>query len=104
MSEKFCLKWNDFHSNASSSLGQLKDKGYLHDVTLVTDDQYQISAHRLVLSISSEYFESLFKNNQDSKWLICLDGLSKQDLNNCLDYMYNGEVQIFQDDLVWTDS
>ena len=31
--------------------------------------------------------------------MLCLEGVSKQDLDNCLDYMYNGEVQIFQDDL-----
>ena len=31
--------------------------------------------------------------------MLCLDGVSRQDLNNCLDYMYNGEIQIYQDDL-----
>ena len=49
MSEKFCLKWNDFTSNASKSFGNFRNEEYLHDVTLVSDDQYQISAHKLVL-------------------------------------------------------
>ena len=30
---------------------------------------------------------------------MCLEGLSKQDLENLLDYMYNGEVKIYQEEL-----
>ena len=31
--------------------------------------------------------------------MLCLEGITKEELNNCLAYMYNGEVQIFQEDL-----
>ena len=31
--------------------------------------------------------------------MLCLEGVTKLDINNMLDYMYNGEVQIFQDDI-----
>ena len=31
--------------------------------------------------------------------MICLQGVTSQDLNRCLDYMYHGEVQIHQEDL-----
>ena len=31
--------------------------------------------------------------------LLCLEGLSKQDLDNVMNYMYNGEVSIYQEDL-----
>ena len=53
MSEKFGIKWNDFHSNVTKSFGLLRDEDYLQDVTLVTDDNKQISAHKLVLSKKS---------------------------------------------------
>ena len=102
MSEKFCLKWNDFNSNASKAFGVLRNEDYLHDVTLACEDNYQVDAHRLVLSASSEYFKALFKNNKNhigSKILLCLEGTESGDLNNILDYVYNGEVKIFQDDL-----
>merc|ERR1712133_92555 len=100
MSEKFCLKWNDFHSNASKSFGLLRNEKYLHDVTLVSDDNKQVSAHKLVLSACSEYFKNIFRNNNKHQHpLLCLDGLSSNDLTNVLDYIYNGEVQIFQEDL-----
>ena len=100
MAERFSLKWNDFHSNVSKSFELLREEDYLHDVTLVTDDNTQMSAHKLVLSACSDYFKSLFKNNKKhSHPLICLNGLSSDDLKNVLDYMYNGEVKIFQKDL-----
>ena len=101
MSEKFSLKWNDFDTNVSKSFGRLRNEDYLHDVTLVGDDYTQIPAHKLVLSACSEYFQEAFKrsNKIQSHTLLCLEGLSKQDLDNVLNYMYNGEVNIYQEDL-----
>ena len=90
MSEQFCLKWNDFYSNVSKSFSLLRNEKYLHDVTLVTDDSNQVSAHKLVLSACSEYFKNIFRNNEKHQHpLLCLDGLSSKDLSNVLDYMYN---------------
>ena len=99
MSEKFNLKWNDFVSNVSKSFGKLRTEDYLHDVTLVGDDHTQLSAHKLVLSAGSEYFKEIFTRNKHANTLLCLEGLSRQDLENIVDYMYNGEVHIFQEDL-----
>merc|ERR1711884_962829 len=71
----------------------------LHDVTLVSDDQQQVSAHKLVLSACSEYFKNIFKHNNkpNAHPLLCLGGVSSEDLKNIMDYIYNGEVNIFQD-------
>ena len=99
MSEKFSLRWNDFGSNVSKSFGKLRSEEYLKDVTLVGDDHTQLAAHKLVLSSCSEYFKEIFKRNKHGNTLLCLEGLSQQDIENVLDYMYNGEVHIFQEDL-----
>ena len=99
MSEKFCLKWNDFYSNVSKSFRLLRNENYLHDVTLVSDDHLKLSAHKLVLSACSDYFKDILKNNQHSHPLICLEGVSSEDMENIMDYIYNGEVQIFQENL-----
>ena len=64
------------------------------DVTLVTDDQKLVTAHKLVLSTSSEYFKNIFKNNKISNPFLCLDGISSTDLNNILDYIYNKVFQV----------
>ena len=31
--------------------------------------------------------------------MLCLSGVNTADIKNLLDFMYNGEIQIFQDDL-----
>ena len=99
MSEKFSLKWNKFHFNVSKSFGILRDEDYLQDVTLVGDDHSQISGHKLVLSACSEYFKEIFKRNKHSSTLVCLEGIFEKDLKDVLDYMYNGEVNLLQEDL-----
>ena len=100
--EKFSLKWNDFLANVQKSFQNLRQEEDFFDVTLVGDDFKHVTAHKLVLSSSSEYFKMLFSNNKkyfQSHALICLEGLAQSDLNNVLDYIYNGELQIYQQDL-----
>ena len=99
MSEKFCLKWNDFQSNVTKSFEAFRNDEHLHDVTLVSDDQNQATAHKIILSASSEYFNNIFNKNKISNPFLCLEGLSLRDLNNILDYIYYGEIQIYQEDL-----
>jgi len=100
MSERFSLKWNSFKENFANSLSLLRQEDNLYDVTLVSDDHKQISAHKLVLSASSEYFKEIFiKSKTQFQLMLCLDGVNANDLNNILQYIYNGEIQIFQDDI-----
>ena len=94
--EKFNLKWNDFLLNLSTSFGILRKEEEFYDVSLVCDDEQILSAHKVVLSASSD----LFKRKADhSKPMIYLNGVSSKELNNILDYIYEGEVGLFQDEL-----
>ena len=98
--EKFSLKWNDYQSNVSKSFQSLRDKEDFCDVTLVGDDYKQVTAHKVILSSCSEYFNTILKNNgKHTHPILCLEGMSYQDLQNVLDYVYNGELKIYQDDL-----
>ena len=99
MAERFSLKWNDFDTNTSKAFGLIRNEEFLHDVTLVGDDNHQVAAHKLVLSACSDYFKTIFKNNKHKHPLLCLEGMSSSDISNILDYMYNGQVKIFQDDI-----
>ena len=99
MSQKYCLKWNDFESNASKAFRLLMDEDFLQDVTLVGVDNSQIAAHKLVLSACSEYFKNIFKNNKHSHPLLCLEGVTSAEIKNILDYIYNGEVNIYEEEL-----
>ena len=99
-SEKFCLKWNDFQANVSDSFTKLRGDSKLHDVTLVTGDLKQVSAHRLVLSACSEFFKTIFDNNNSNTHpLIIMENISFEEVNFILDYVYEGKVNIFQEGL-----
>ena len=99
MSEKFSLKWNDFQTTVSKSFGVLRQEKEFLDVTLVSDDETQISAHKLVLSACSGFFKSILKNNSHSHPLLYLSGIHSTNLSLVLDYIYQGEVQIYQEHL-----
>ena len=50
MSEKFSLKWNDYQSNWSKALSELHNYNDFADVTLISDDKVNFSAHKILLS------------------------------------------------------
>ena len=98
--EKFCLKWNDFQTNVSKTFSSLRQEEHLFDVTLVSDDeQHIIAAHKLVLTASSKFFKNILKKASHASPMIFLSGFKSSDLLLIMDYIYQGEVQILQNDL-----
>ena len=97
--DKFNLKWNDFWASVSQTFSSRRKEKELCDVTLVSDDEVQVPAHKLILSASSSFFKSIFKNNTHPHTLIYLSGVDSTNLEFLLDYIYQGEVQIFQEQL-----
>ena len=82
-------------------LSSLRQEEHLFDVTLVSDDEQHILAHKLVLTASSELFKNILKKAKHSNPMIFLSGYKSKDLLLVMDYIYQGEVQILQTD--WTD-
>ena len=99
MAEKFNLHWNDFQSNILQTFKRIrKDKDFLN-VTLVTEDEVQLEAHKVILSASSPFLENILKKSSHKHPLLFLSGISSYNLNLILDYVYFGEVQVFQEHL-----
>ena len=69
------------------------------DVTLVSTDQVQMYAHKVVLSSSSEFFRAILSQNKHSHPIVCLDGVSSTNLGHLLDYIYSGEISVFHNEL-----
>ena len=97
--ETFCLKWNDFQANVASSFKKLKDEKDFFDVTLVTEDEKFVSAHKVVLSASSEFFKNILKKSTHASPMIFLSGVTSTDLQGIMDYIYEGQVQLLENDL-----
>ena len=97
--DKFSLQWNNFEANASKFFRNLRKEEHFYDVTLVSDDEQIVSAHKLVLSASSQFFKNILKKTTHSNPLVYLPGVKSADLNFIIDYIYYGEVQFEQDNL-----
>ncbi|XP_063229400.1 modifier of mdg4-like isoform X3 [Bacillus rossius redtenbacheri] len=97
-SEQLTLQWDDFHSNLSTSFHSLLQGEELVDVTLAADGRF-IQAHKLVLSVCSPYFKSLFKANPCQHPIVILKDVGHKELVDVLQFMYRGEVSVGQEDL-----
>ena len=120
--DKFCLRWNDFHDNISNTFRELRKDNDFFDVTLACatfDDSTNhhdlsgihrsshktIRAHKLILSACSVFFKDLLKSMNSGggggtvQPLIYLSGIQFEDLQGILDFMYFGEVNIAQEKL-----
>ena len=109
MGEDFRLKWNDHHSVFFSAAESLCHGDHLTDVTLSTGDR-EFSAHKLVLSICSNYFNGLFTPRPDHKLrqrrpadgaaIVYLKDVDSKHLELLLSYMYRGEINVEENELM----
>merc|ERR1712066_460723 len=97
-SEKFCLRWNDFESNISNALQNLRSDKDFFDVTIACEDE-QIQAHKVILSACSPFFRNILRRNPHQNPLLYLKGVKFTDLQSVLNFMYHGEVNVAQDEL-----
>jgi len=98
--EAFCLKWNDFQGSISSSLGSLRTTSDLLDVTVQCGVE-SLQCHRLVLSACSDWFKAVFRALPavTQHPVIVLWEATARDMALLLDFMYNGEVNVKQENL-----
>ncbi|XP_076169461.1 uncharacterized protein LOC143147772 [Ptiloglossa arizonensis] len=96
--EQFSLVWNSFPRNLSSGLYTLLTDEQLVDVTLAAEGQI-LRAHKLILSVCSTYFRELFKGNSCKHPIVILKDVNYRDLSAMLHFMYQGEVNIKQEDI-----
>ena len=97
--EKFNLQWNDFMSTVSKSFGQLRKEDEFYDVTLVSDDEEHVLAHKVVLAASSGFFKNILRKSTHSNPMIFLSGINSKELNFILDYIYYGRVEMYQTEI-----
>ena len=97
-SEKFCLRWNDFEANVSGAFRELREEKDFFDVTLACDDN-QLEAHKVIISACSPFFRNVLRRNPHQHPLLYLKGVKYRELLAVLNFMYQGEVNVAQDDL-----
>ena len=97
--EKFSLKWNEFSDNLISTFSDLRKDTYFSDVTLVCADGTQIEAHKIILLAGSTLFQNILNSKKGSKPIIYMRGIKSSDLASIVDFLYYGEVDVYQENL-----
>ena len=97
--DKWCMKWNEFDANIREYLRVLRYDQRLFDVTLVSDDGQHIQAHKIILSSGSNFFSDIFLKSNQANMLIYLKGINSVQLEHLLNFIYNGEASVGQEEL-----
>lgn len=97
-SQKYCLKWNDYHSSVTSVFEALRLSGELVDISLCCEGR-TVKAHKILLSACSVFFRNLFKSNPCQHPVFFLKGPTFSDLSAILEFIYRGEVNVGQEQL-----
>lgn len=100
-SDNFCLRWNDFETNISSSFRELRRDSEFFDVTLCCDNGTdRVGAHKVILAACSPFFRRILGHNANTpNPLLYLKGIQKKELQAILNFMYHGEVNVAQESL-----
>lgn len=80
------------------TLAGLLAKNELVDITLCCEGG-RLSAHKMLLSVCSQFFLETFKENPCPHPIIVLKGISYNVMNSLLKFIYDGEVQLDPSDL-----
>ena len=92
MSDKFCIKRDDWNSDYFRNIRKMRC-----DVTLLSSDNRDISAHKDVLNCGGEYFLSILRFYHEPHPVIKVNEATKDELNLVLDFLYNGKVLVSQE-------
>ena len=96
--ETVLLSWKSFQPHLRTTLKDLYiGKNHIADVTLVSEDQKQIQAHKFVLSACSQVLKNLLLANPHPHPIIYLRGVEHQELLALLQFMNLGEATIVQE-------
>ena len=97
MTDKYTLNWQTFSEHLQLMLKDLYEEGKNSDVTLVSDDQTQFKAHKIVLSACSPVFKKIIDSNPSQHPLIYLRGIQSYEMESILQFMYLGEARFYNE-------
>ena len=93
------VNWNDFQPHLIASQHDLFEDTHFADVTLVSDDEKQLKAHKVILSACSSFFRNMLISNPHVHPMIFMKGIKHKQLKALLQFMYCGEARIFDDQI-----
>ena len=96
---QLCLQWQEFKTNATACFRDMREDIDFADVTLSCDDNQLIKCHKVILAAPSPVLRIMLKQNKHSHPLVYMRGIAAKDLTPLADFIYKGEVNVYEDDL-----
>ena len=93
----FSLTWSEFETSVRATFSDLFADKHFSDVTLVCDDERQIKAHKILLSLSSTFFKNTLLKNDHPNPVVYLIGMNYNTLVSIMKFIYLGETQVSQE-------
>ncbi|XP_034256887.1 ring canal kelch homolog [Thrips palmi] len=92
---------NHHHTNrAFEVMNVMRRQNLLCDVTLISDNNSEVSAHKMVLAACSPYFYAMFTSFEESKSeRVTLQGVDSTALQLLVDYVYTSEVHVTEENV-----
>ena len=97
--EKFCLQWNDFKENVTTTFAQLRGDTDFADVTLACEDGQLLNAHSIILISGSPFFKNVLGKKSHPHPMIYMRGIKFEQLSALADFVYLGEANVLQEDI-----
>ena len=98
-SEKYTLTWHSYPDYLREIMQEMMTTENFTDVTIVTDDQKTIKAHRNILSACSPVFKNILQIevNNCSHPVIYLRGIQHSEIESILRFIYLGEANLYEE-------
>ena len=99
-SELLCIASKEFQHQITVNLKELYEEKKFTDVTLVTDDQVILQAHKFILRSNSNVFKTILDNSQVDSKTIFLRGVKHEIFQEILKFCYLGSVEVKQEKIM----
>ena len=95
------LVWDKFQRSIPQNFRKLRLSQEFSDVTLVSEDEIPLQAHRVILASGSLFFQKLLSSvlGNHPHPLLYLRGVTGPELESVLDFLYHGEARVSQGSL-----
>ena len=94
--EKYSLTWHTYSDHLKSMMKELMMNEEFSDVTLVSEDNNHIKAHRNILSACSPVFREIFRKENGSNPIIYLRGIYSSEIESIIQFIYLGKATFME--------
>ena len=97
MSQDYNLTWYNFPEHLQHLFENLYKEESYADVTLISSDQNEFKAHKIVLSACSPVLKRIIDDSPTDRPLLHQTGIKSQEIEAILHFMYIGEGKFYQE-------